>query len=147
MIMSTLIVEKFRIANRKALKSHAELPSLSSWKLHLDEHNRTSNRSLRKATTLKMVLIFQLMKHVRLPLISRDFLMTVVDTESLIRESLECKELLLEAMRYHLLPEQRSSLTTERTTLRKPDGMKHYVFAIGKLYKQVFKVSLGNFFG
>ena len=35
-------------------------------------------------------------------------------------------------MRYHLLPEQRSSLSTQRTTTRKPDGMKPYVFAIGK---------------
>ena len=37
------------------------------------------------------------------------------------------------AMRYHLLPEQRSSLSTQRTTTRKPDGMKPYVFAIGNL--------------
>ena len=39
---------------------------------------------------------FQLMKHVRLPLISREFLMTHVDTEVLVRENAECKELLLE---------------------------------------------------
>ena len=118
--------------------------------------------------------MLQLMKHVRLPLISREFLMTHVDTEVLVRENAECKELLLEgtekiltnlpiyiqtllfyiashflprfnrygvclaiylnfiAMRYHLLPEQRSSLSTQRTTTRKPDGMKPYVFAIGK---------------
>ena len=44
------------------------------------------------------------MKHVRLPLMSREFLMTHVDSESLVRENAECKELLLEAMRYHLLP-------------------------------------------
>ena len=74
---------------------------------------------------------FQLMKHVRLPLISREFLMTHVDSEPLVRENTECKELLLEAMRYHLLPEQRSSLTSVRTTSRKPDGMKPYLFAIG----------------
>ena len=36
------------------------------------------------------------MKHVRLPLISREFLMTHVDTEVLVRENAECKELLLE---------------------------------------------------
>ena len=30
--------------------------------------------------------------------------MTHVDSESLVRENAECKELLLEAMRYHLLP-------------------------------------------
>ena len=71
------------------------------------------------------------MKHVRLPLMSREFLMTHVDTEGLVRENTECKELLLEAMRYHLLPEQRSSLASIRTTSRKPDGMKPYLFAIG----------------
>ena len=58
------------------------------------------------------------MKHVRLPLTSREFLMTHVDSENLVRENTECKELLLEAMRYHLMPEQRSSLTTIRTTSR-----------------------------
>ena len=57
------------------------------------------------------------------------------------RESIECKELLLEAMRYHLLPEQRSSLSTERTTSRKPDGMKNYVFAIG----ESCNIELGSF--
>ena len=72
------------------------------------------------------------MKHVRLPLVSREFLTTHVDTEALVRENTECKELLLEAMRYHLLPEQRSSLASIRTTSRKPDGMKPYLFAIGK---------------
>jgi kelch-like protein 17 (actinfilin) len=71
------------------------------------------------------------MKHVRLPLISRDFLMSHVDTEVIVRENTECKELLLEAMRYHLLPEQRSSMASERTTTRRPDGMKPYLFAIG----------------
>lgn len=75
--------------------------------------------------------VARLMKHVRLPLISREFLMTHVDSETLVRENTECKELLLEAMRYHLLPEQRSSLTSVRTTSRKPDGMKPYLFAIG----------------
>ena len=74
------------------------------------------------------------MKHVRLPLMSREFLMTHVDTEGLVRENTECKELLLEAMRYHLLPEQRSSLASIRTTSRKPDGMKPYLFAIGTLF-------------
>ena len=49
----------------------------------------------------KNVFLFQLMKHVRLPLISREFLMTHVDTEVLVRENAECKELLLEGM-YHL---------------------------------------------
>lgn len=72
------------------------------------------------------------MSHVRLPLVSREFLMTCVETEPLIREDPQCKELLLEAMKYHLLPEQRSLMTTQRTLERRPDGMKSYVFAVGE---------------
>ncbi|XP_014271032.1 kelch-like protein 17 isoform X2 [Halyomorpha halys] len=75
--------------------------------------------------------IAKLLSHVRLPLMSRDFLMTTVDTEVLVRDSAECKELLLEAMKYHLLPEQRSLLISERTCHRRPEGIEHYVFAIG----------------
>lgn len=75
--------------------------------------------------------VYKLLKHVRLPLISREFLMTHVDSEPLVRENQDCKELLLEAMRYHLLPEQRTSLVSYRTTQRKPEGAKPYLFAIG----------------
>ncbi|GFG36854.1 hypothetical protein Cfor_08667 [Coptotermes formosanus] len=75
--------------------------------------------------------VAQLMRHVRLPLMARDFLMSYVDSEVLVRENAECKELLLEAMKYHLLPEQRSALTTERTMERRPEGMRPYLFAVG----------------
>lgn len=74
------------------------------------------------------------MSHVRLPLVSREFLMTCVETEPLIREDSQCKELLLEAMKYHLLPEQRSLMSTQRTLERRPDGMRSYVFAVGKYF-------------
>lgn len=77
------------------------------------------------------------MSHVRLPLVSREFLMTFVESETLIREDSHCKELLLEAMKYHLLPEQRSLMTTQRTLERRPDGMKQYVFAVGKFAKHI----------
>ena len=57
--------------------------------------------------------------------------MTHVDNEPLVRDNADCKELLLEAMRYHLLPEQRSTLSSYRTTYREPDGIQPYLFAIG----------------
>lgn len=75
--------------------------------------------------------IAELISNVRLPLLNRDFLMENVETEPLVREDQHCKELLLEAMKYHLLPEQRSSLVSQRTLERKPEGMKPYVFAVG----------------
>lgn len=73
--------------------------------------------------------IAELISHVRLPLLNREFLMANVETEPLVRD--HCKELLLEAMKYHLLPEQRSSLVSQRTLERKPEGMKPYIFAVG----------------
>lgn len=74
----------------------------------------------------------QLVSHVRLPLVGREFLMSSVESESLIREDSQCRELLLEAMKYHLLPEQRSLMTTQRTSERRPAGMRPYVFAVGE---------------
>lgn len=72
------------------------------------------------------------MVHVRLPLVNRDFLMTRVDCERLVRENSQCRELLLEAMRYHLAPERRCALSTTRTAERKPSGAEPYLFAVGK---------------
>ena len=39
-----------------------------------------------------------IIRHVHLPLISRDFLMTTVDSEPLVRENPDCKELMLEVI-------------------------------------------------
>ncbi|XP_030759639.1 kelch-like protein 17 isoform X1 [Sitophilus oryzae] len=75
--------------------------------------------------------ISELMIHVRLPLVNREFLMTRVDNEQLIRDNSECRELLLEAMRYHLAPERRCALSTTRTMERRPKGANPYIFAIG----------------
>ncbi|GJQ83409.1 hypothetical protein Trydic_g14191 [Trypoxylus dichotomus] len=75
--------------------------------------------------------ISKLMIHVRLPLVNREFLMTRVDNEQLVREDSQCRELLLEAMRYHLAPERRCALATPRTTERRPKGAEPYLFAIG----------------
>lgn len=72
------------------------------------------------------------MEHVRLPLVNREFLMTRVDNEKLIRDDSQCRELLLEAMRYHLAPERRCAISTPRTMERKPKGAEPYLFAVGK---------------
>uniref|UniRef100_A0A8C7EAZ0 Kelch like family member 17 n=1 Tax=Nothoprocta perdicaria TaxID=30464 RepID=A0A8C7EAZ0_NOTPE len=61
-------------------------------------------------------------KCVRLPLLSRDFLMSNVDTELLVRHHSECKDLLIEALKYHLMPEQRGVLSNSRTRPRRCGG-------------------------
>ena len=49
-----------------------------------------------------------LLSHVRLPMLSVSYLMEKVDTDVLIREQQQCRELLDEAKQYHLLPHQRN---------------------------------------
>ncbi|UYV71071.1 KLHL17 [Cordylochernes scorpioides] len=73
----------------------------------------------------------QLLQHVRLPLLGRDFLLRAVGEEPLVRASPDAKDLLIEAMRYHLQPEHRTSMSGLRTSLRRPDDLRPYLFAIG----------------
>lgn len=79
----------------------------------------------------RKVFVRDLLPFVRLPLLSRECLMTRVETENLIRSTPDCKDLLIEAMKYHLLPEQRSILQSPRTVCRKPAGQVPILFAIG----------------
>jgi hypothetical protein len=71
------------------------------------------------------------MKCVRLPLLSRDFLLGHVDAESLVRHHPDCKDLLIEALKFHLLPEQRGVLGTSRTRPRRCEGAGPVLFAVG----------------
>ncbi|XP_069935537.1 kelch-like protein 17 isoform X2 [Oryctolagus cuniculus] len=73
----------------------------------------------------------RLMKCVRLPLLSRDFLLGHVDAESLVRHHPDCKDLIIEALKFHLLPEQRGVLGTSRTRPRRCEGAGPVLFAVG----------------
>uniref|UniRef100_A0A3Q2P6C9 Kelch like family member 3 n=1 Tax=Fundulus heteroclitus TaxID=8078 RepID=A0A3Q2P6C9_FUNHE len=66
----------------------------------------------------------RLMEHVRLPLLSRDYLVKIVEEEALIKNNNTCKDFLIEAMKYHLLPaDQRHLIKTDRTRPRTPVGI------------------------
>ncbi|GAB6026965.1 hypothetical protein CHUAL_014102 [Chamberlinius hualienensis] len=73
----------------------------------------------------------RLMQHVRLPLISRDFLTTHVDNEPLVHDIPECKDFLIEAMKYHLLPEKRAYMLSPRTRERAVEGTSSYLYVVG----------------
>ena len=69
-------------------------------------------------------VIAQLMQHVRLPLLSQDFLVQRVEQEPLIKNNSACKDLLIEALKYHLLrPEQKIHFASPRTKQRSPAGL------------------------
>ncbi|KAL3205156.1 hypothetical protein MRX96_040877 [Rhipicephalus microplus] len=73
----------------------------------------------------------KLLQHCRLPLMRREFLLSKVSEEPLVRSNEESKDLLIEAMRYHLMPEQRAALAGPRTSHRRPEGLRSYLFAVG----------------
>ncbi|XP_002741110.1 kelch-like protein 5 [Saccoglossus kowalevskii] len=61
----------------------------------------------------------KLMQHVRLPLLTPQFLSDHVDTNVLFKGDDQCQRLIVEALKYHLLPERRASLQCQRTKPRK----------------------------
>lgn len=74
----------------------------------------------------------QLMEHVRLPLLSREYLVSRVETEMLVKNNNMCKDFLIEAMKYHLLTkEQRSSVQSPRTRPRTPIGVPKVMYVVG----------------
>jgi hypothetical protein len=64
-------------------------------------------------TSHRQVYFPTLLSHVRLPLLARDFLLTHVLEEDLVQRSLETKDLLIEAMRFHLCPEGREEILVQ----------------------------------
>ena len=44
-----------------------------------------------------------LVEHVRLPLLSQDYLIQRVETEPLLKADSSCKDFIIEAMKFHLL--------------------------------------------
>nr|XP_006824624.1 PREDICTED: kelch-like protein 12 [Saccoglossus kowalevskii] len=60
----------------------------------------------------------ELLGYVRLPLLSPKYLTDVVDMEPLIKTSLECRDLVDEAKRFHLRPECRAEMKGPRTKHR-----------------------------
>ncbi|XP_042289209.1 kelch-like protein 5 isoform X4 [Thunnus maccoyii] len=69
-----------------------------------------------------------LLGHIRLPLLQPQFLADL-ETNALLRDSVECQRLLMEGMKYHLLPQRRPLLQSPRTRPRK--ATVGAMFAVG----------------
>ncbi|XP_051870667.1 kelch-like protein 3 isoform X2 [Pristis pectinata] len=74
----------------------------------------------------------KLMENVRLPLLPRDYLVQTVEEEALIKNNNTCKDFLIEAMKYHLLPlDQRAAIKTVRTRPRTPICLPKVMIVVG----------------
>ena len=72
------------------------------------------------------------MEYVRLPLLPRDYLIERVETEPLIKRSFACKDFLIEALKYHLVPRfQRNFIQSPRTRSRLPIGFPKVLYVVG----------------
>ncbi|XP_066259853.1 ring canal kelch homolog [Euwallacea similis] len=73
-----------------------------------------------------------LMEHVRLPLMSQDYLVQRVEEEPLLKEDLQCKDYYIEALKFHLLKgDTKTSFRTPRTKPRQPVGLPKVLLVVG----------------
>ncbi|NXY45244.1 KLHL2 protein, partial [Ceuthmochares aereus] len=105
---------------------------------------------------VRQELMARLMEHVRLPLLSREYLVQRVEEEILVKNSSACKDYLIEAMKYHLLPtEQRALMKSTRTKLRTPASLPKTktliippcFLAVGMVYMGGMVYAVGGFNG
>ncbi len=76
-----------------------------------------------------------LMEHVRLPLLSREYIFQRVDGEALFESQPRCKDFIIEALKYHLASGDPAKLAyfngSDRTKPRQPIGLPKVMLAIG----------------
>lgn len=79
----------------------------------------------------RKVCLHDVLKHVKLPLLERSYLVSKVSSEPMIRQNEACRDLVDEAKDYLLLPEQRAQLQGPRTVPRRPMRSDDVLFAVG----------------
>lgn len=71
-----------------------------------------------------------LMEHVRLPLMPQDYLVQRVEEEPLLKADLQCKDYLIEALKYHLLKgDTKTCFKSPRTKPRQPVGLPKVILS------------------
>lgn len=83
-------------------------------------------------SNLRQEFLSELMEHVRLPLLSQEYLVSRVENEPFLKADLMCKDFLIEALKFHLLKgEAKISFKTPRTIPRQPVGLPKILLVIG----------------
>lgn len=73
-----------------------------------------------------------LMQYVRLPLLTQEYLVQRVENEVLLKGDIQCKDFIIEALKYHLLKgEARMMFKTARMVPRQPVGLPKILLVIG----------------
>lgn len=72
-------------------------------------------------------LLSQLLEHIRFPLLTRKFLIDTVAKENLVMNDPVCRNYVLEAIDYHLIPERRDKTKSPRTIPREQSSRAVYI--------------------
>nr|XP_023029645.1 ring canal kelch homolog [Leptinotarsa decemlineata] len=117
--LSQLQVSKLICSDRLTVPSEEKVfECVIAWVQH-DLENRQKHLS-------------SLMEHVRLPLMSQEYLVQHVEEEPLLKADLQCKDYLIEALKYHLLKgDTKTSFRTPRTKPRQPVGLPKVLLVVG----------------
>ncbi|KAL8568216.1 hypothetical protein ACOMHN_027739 [Nucella lapillus] len=65
-----------------------------------------------------------LIEHLRLPLVSPEYLLNISQQRNLLKEDIVCRVMLEEAKRYHMLPARRQEFTSKRASYRNSYDME-----------------------
>ncbi|KAK7495717.1 hypothetical protein BaRGS_00013164 [Batillaria attramentaria] len=146
--MCSALVEatnKFIQCNFKQVSETEEFLSLSKQEvldiISRDELNVNSEEEVfeavlewvKQAEEERKVHLPELMVQVRLPLLTPPYLSDRVATENLIKNSLQCRDLLDEARDYLLMPERRTLMQTFKTRPRCCTDIPGIIYAVGGL--------------
>ena len=72
-----------------------------------------------------------LFEHLRLPLVQPEYLLGTIDSNSLVQGNANCKEIVEEAKRYHLLPARRHEFVSPRLVHRNTHDFEEAIICIG----------------
>ncbi|CAH8458646.1 unnamed protein product [Schistosoma rodhaini] len=100
--------------------------------LHIDNEECVYNAVMRwvyHQPIERVANLPSLLRNIRLSVMSVRFLTDVVDKDRLIRQSLECRDLVDDAKRFHLRPDLRHEMRDRR--FRQRDGGNEYLVVIG----------------
>ncbi|KAH3792837.1 hypothetical protein DPMN_146336 [Dreissena polymorpha] len=73
----------------------------------------------------------RLFEYLRLPLLSSEYLLTEVEPMELVVKSQKCREIVKEAISYHMLPSRRPDFNSPRVTFRRYADMEEVLVLIG----------------
>ncbi|ESO92835.1 hypothetical protein LOTGIDRAFT_190348 [Lottia gigantea] len=76
------------------------------------------------------VHLSSIIEHLRFPLVSPEYLLTISQSKGLLKEDMICRMMMEEAKRYHMLPSRRQEFTSKRSSFRNSYDLEEVIVVI-----------------